>query len=119
MVWYLGVNDVICANEVGLRVSGDKHPHKLLGSRERIQRIIDCVQKQEDRGLTYQAASLLKKLAGAQIFDGGNHRAAYLVALTFLFNNDRKLNKGMKEEWPFLKDVEMRTVEEIQAWIEG
>jgi hypothetical protein len=63
MVWYPSIDDVIDMNINALDLSGDKHPHKILGSHERIQAIIDKVKSEESKGLAYQAALLMKELA--------------------------------------------------------
>jgi len=119
MVWYPSVDDTICTNIEVLDLTGDKHPHKLLGSREGIQAIIDKVKQQEDSSLTYQAARLLKELAGRHFFAGANHRTAYVVAKMFLIRNNRQLRvNSFEDAYPFIKNIETRDVEEIQRWIE-
>jgi prophage maintenance system killer protein len=119
MVWYPSVDDVVCTNIEVLDLTGDRHPHKLLSSREGIQAIIDEVKRQEDNGLTYQAAHLLKDLAGRHFFAGANHRTAYVVAKMFLVRNGRQLRvDSFEDAYPFIKNVEARNIEEIRRWIE-
>lgn len=119
MIWYPSVDDIICLNILVLDMTDDKHPHRLLGSREAIQVIIDKVRKGENRGLTYQAALLMKELAGQHVFDGANHRTAYAAARSFLLRNGRQLRiKRWTEAYPFIKSVETRSIEEIKRWIE-
>jgi prophage maintenance system killer protein len=76
MTWYPSVEDVIDANITVLDVGADKHPHKLLVVPESIQSVIDRVVEAESKGLTYQAALLMKELVNLHAFDGGNHRTA-------------------------------------------
>jgi len=119
MVWYPSVDDIICLNVLVLDMTGDKHPYKLLGSHEGIQAIIEEAKQQEGRGLTYQAAVLLKRLSGHHPFSGGNHRTAYVVAKSFLLRNGKRLRvRDWDRAYPFIKNVENRTIEEIQRWIE-
>jgi len=56
MVWYPSVDDVIDMNIDALDLSGDKHPHKMLGSASGIQALLDNVKTKENDGLSYQAA---------------------------------------------------------------
>jgi len=119
MVWYPSVDDVVCLNILVLDMTGDRHPHRLLGSREGIKAIVEKAKQQDGKGLTYQAAVLLKELAGHHPFAGGNHRTAYVVAKSFLLRNGGRLRVGdWKRAYPFIKDVESRTIEEIRRWIE-
>jgi prophage maintenance system killer protein len=104
---------------VVLEMSRDKHPHKLLGSRKGIQTIIDSVKRQEQGGLIFQAALLLKNFAEKHIFDGANHRTAYAVAKSFLTRNGKRFRVStLNEAYPFIKNVEGKTIDEIQRWIE-
>ena len=113
------MDDIICLNILVLDMTGDKHPHKLLGPRQGIQAIIEEAKQQEGGDLTYQAAVLLKRLAAYHPFSGGNHRTAYVVAKTFLLRNGKQLRAGDWERaYPFIKNIENRTIEEIQRWIE-
>jgi prophage maintenance system killer protein len=61
------------------------------GSREGIQTILERVKGEEGKGLTYQAALIMKELVSAHIFDGGNHRTAHGVAKMFLRRNGKRL----------------------------
>ncbi len=118
-VRYPSVDDVIDMNIFALDLSGDKHPHKLLGSRERIQAIIQKVKTEEIKGLTYQAALLMKELVSAHIFDGGNHRTAYGIAKMFLRRNGRRLRVlNWGDGYAFIKDLRSKPIEEIREWIE-
>ncbi len=118
MVWYPTADDVICANIEVLDLTGDKHPHKILGSREGIQAVIDRVNR-EGGGLTHQAALLMRELVSIHAFDGANHRTAYIVAKTFLLRNGGRFRiDGLDVAYPFIKNIENKTIEEIQRWIE-
>lgn len=118
-VWYPTVKDILCANMQVLALTNDRHPHKLLGSREGIQAVIEQIRKAENQGLTIQASMFMKELSGLHFFDGGNHRTAYIVAKTFLWRNDRHLRvDGFDQAYPFIKNVESKTISEIQRWIE-
>ncbi len=100
-------------------MSRDKHPHKLLGSREGIRAIIDSVKHQEQGGLIFQAALLLKNFAEKHIFDGANHRTAYAVTKSFLTRNGKRFRVStLNEAYPFIKNLEVHDIEEIQRWIE-
>jgi len=118
MVWYPSVDDVVCTNEIVLDLTRDRHPSKLIRSREAIQSVINKVMREERRGVVYQAALLMKGLASLHAFDGGNHRTAYIVAKTFLWMNSKRLKIDRWElAYPFIKNVQARTIEEIQEWI--
>ena len=119
MVWYPTVDDVICTNIQVLDLTGDKHPHKLLGSRKGIQTVIDRVKQAEEKGLTYQASLFMRELANLHFFAGGNHRTAYIIAKTFLWRNNRRLRiDGFDQAYPFIKNIETRSIEEVERWIE-
>lgn len=119
MVWYPSVEDITCLNMLALDLSDDKHPHKLLGAREGIQAILDKVVREEEKGLTYQAALLTKELVLYHPFASGNHRTAYAAAKSFLRRNGKRLRiERFREAYPFIKDLERRSIEEIQEWIE-
>jgi hypothetical protein len=62
MVFYPTVTEIIEANKIALAMTKDKHPHKLRGSAQGIQSLIDDVKKSEDKGLTYQAARFMKEV---------------------------------------------------------
>jgi prophage maintenance system killer protein len=98
MVWYPSVDDIICANEIALDLTSDKHPSRLRRSRDSIQVLIDRVISEEAKGLNYQAALLLWGLADLHAFDGGNHRTAYVSAKTFLFKNGKRLRAYPKSQ---------------------
>ena len=120
MVWYPTVDDVVCANIEVLDLTGGKHPHKLPGSREGIQAVIDEAKREEDGGLTYQAALLMRELVRIHAFAGANHRTAYIVVKTFLLRNSRQFRvDGLNAAYPFIKNVENRPIEKIQRWIEN
>jgi len=119
MVWYPSVDDVVCANNIAIDLGNDRHPPKLLGSRKGIQAIIDRVKEAENRGLMYQAALLMKEIARLHAFAGANHRTAYLVVKTFLFMNGKKLRVNrLGEAYPFIKNIDSRSIEEIREWVE-
>jgi prophage maintenance system killer protein len=119
MVWYPTVDDVVCTNIEVLDLTGDKHPHKLLGSREGIQAVIDKVREAEGQGLTTQASMFMRELAWLQFFASGNHRTAYIVAKTFLWRNSKCLRvDGFNQAYPFIKNVEAKSISEIGRWIE-
>ncbi len=119
MVWYPSVDDVIDMNINALDLSGDKHPHKMLGSKERIQAIIDHVKAEEEKGLAHQAAYLMKTFAHAQIFAGANHRTGYGLAKMFLRRNGKRLRvNDFKNVYPFIKNIGIKDIAEIQEWVE-
>jgi len=119
VVWYPTVDDVICTNNEVLDLTGDKHPHKLLGSREGVQAVIDKVRQAENQGLTTQAAMFMKEFAYLQLFAGGNHRTGYMVAKIFLLRNNKRLRvDGLNLAYTFIKNVDTRGISEIQRWIE-
>jgi len=119
MVWYPSVDDVIDMNIHALDLSGDKHPHKMLGSASGIQAILDNAKTKENKGLTYQAAFLMKALVAAHIFAGAHHRTAYGVAKMFLRRNGRRLKvNDFSAAYPFIIHIGTKTVKEIQEWIE-
>jgi prophage maintenance system killer protein len=73
----------------------------------------------ERKGLTYQAAWLMKELVNLHAFDGANHRTAYLVAKIFLRRNGRTLRVArLDDACLFISQLETKTVELIQEWIE-
>ncbi|MGA3298069.1 MAG: hypothetical protein ABSD41_11540 [Candidatus Bathyarchaeia archaeon] len=119
MVWYPSVDDVIDMNINALDLSGDKHPHKMLGSLKRIEAILGKVKSEEEMGMIHQAAVLLKEFADAQIFAGGNHRTGYGIAKMFLRRNGRRLRvNDYKNAYPFIKNIGDKSIDEIQKWIE-
>jgi hypothetical protein len=119
LVWYPSVDDVIDANILSLDLSGDKHAPKLLGSRKGIQTVLDEVKAAEEKGLSYQAALLMKRLIYRHFFDSGNHRTAYAVAKMFLGRNGRLLSVTRFEHaYGFIRGIDAKEIEEIQGWIE-
>jgi len=119
MTWYPSVEDVIDANITVLDISADKHPHKLLVMPQAIQSVIDRMIEIENKGLTCQAAYLMKELANLHAFDGGNHRTAYLVAKMFLRRNDKRLTVDrLDSAYLFISHIETKTIEQVQDWIE-
>lgn len=119
LVGYPSVDDVIDANILSLDLSRDKHPPRLLGSREGIQAILNEAKAAEERGLSYQAALLMKRLVYRQFFDGGNHRTAYAIAKMFLRRNGRSLSVARFEQaYQFIRGIDGKDIDEIQQWIE-
>ena len=119
MTWYPSVEDVIDANITVLDISANKHPHKLLVIPQAIQSVIDRMIEIENKGLTCQAAYLMKELANLHAFDGGNHRTAYLVAKMFLRRNDKRLTVDrLDSAYLFISHIETKTIEQVQDWIE-
>jgi death-on-curing family protein len=119
MTWYPSVEDVIDANITVLDISADKHPHKLLVIPQAIQSVIDRMIEIENKGLTCQAAYLMKELANLHAFDGGNHRTAYLVAKMFLRRNDKRLTVDrLDSAYLFISHIQTKTIEQVQDWIE-
>jgi len=119
MTWYPSVEDVIDANITVLDIGADKHPHKLLVIPQAIQSVIDRMIEIENKGLTCQAAYLMKELANLHAFDGGNHRTAYLVAKMFLRRNDKRLTVDrLDSAYLFISHIETKTIEQVQDWIE-
>ena len=70
MVRYHSVDDVIDMNINALDLSGDKHPSKMLGSVAGIRAILEKIKAEESKGLTYQAAVIMRELVRAPIFWG-------------------------------------------------
>ncbi len=61
----------------------------------------------------------MRALARLHFFAGANHRTAYVVAKAFLLRNGRRFRvNGLNAAYPFIKNVENRSIEEIQSWIE-
>jgi death-on-curing family protein len=119
MTWYPSVEDIIDANITVLDIAADKHPHKLLLRPEAIQSLIDRMVGAESRGLTYQAAFLMKELVNLHVFDGANHRTAYLVAKMFLRRNDKHLRVDhLERAYLFISHIETKSIEEVQDWVE-
>jgi len=120
MIWYPSIDDVIDVNIDCLDLTRDRHPHKLRGSREGIQAIIDKVRQNENKGLSCQAALLMKKLVEYHPFDGANHRTAYIVAKMFLRRNGKRMRVAKLETaYPFIRNLGNKTLEEVQGWIEN
>jgi len=119
MTWYPSVEDIVDANITVLDISADRHPHKLLVIPEAIQSIIDRMVEVEGKGLTWQAAYLMKELVNLHAFDGGNHRTAYLVAKMFLRRNGKRLSVDrLDSAYLFISHIQLKTVEQVQDWIE-
>lgn len=119
MVYYPTANEVIEANKIALKMTRDKHPHKLTGSAKGTQHLIDDIGRDESKGLTYQAARFLKQLVNYHPFDGGTHRTSYLVTLLFLTRNGQVLKRQQPNvEDDFLKDVQAKPIEEVKEWIQ-
>jgi len=112
------VDDVVCTNINVLDMTGDKHSSKVIMSLEGIQTIIDKVKKEEKKGLLYQTTFLMKELVCYHAFASGNHRTAYIVGKTFLYMNGRKFKRNnLEKAYPFIKDIEHRSIQEIERWI--
>jgi len=119
LIWYPSVDDVIDANILSLDLSGDKHNPKLLGSRKGIQAVLEEVKAAEEKGLTYQAALLMKRLVYRHFFDSGNHRTAYALAKMFLRRNGRHLRiTRFEQSYEFIRRIGVEEIEEIQEWVE-
>lgn len=119
MTWYPSVDDVIYANFTVLALSDDKHPHKLLRSLESIQAVIDRLVQTERLGINYQAAQLTKDLVNLHAFAGGNHRTAFVVVCLFLKQNGTQMRiERFSDAYDFIRDVETKSIEQIQEWIE-
>jgi prophage maintenance system killer protein len=119
MVWYPSVDDLIDINIMCLDLTGDKHPHKLRGTRKGLQSLIQAVAREEPRGLVFQAAFLLQKMVQMQFFDGANHRTGYVAAKMFLRRNGKRFRVGQWEiAYPFIRNIEAETTEDIQRWVE-
>lgn len=119
MVYYPTATEIVEANKIALRLTKDKHPHKLRGSAVGIQHLIGDIKKVEDRGLTYQAARFMKEIVLLHPFDGGNNRTSFLATLLFLTRNGIK----PKTEQPkavddFMRGIRAKEIEEVQEWIE-
>jgi len=119
MTWYPSVDDVIYANFTVLALGEDKHPHKLLRSRRSIQAVIDRLVQTERLGVKYQAAQLMKELVNLHAFAGGNHRTAFVAVCLFLRQNGAQMRvERFSDAYDFIRDVETKSIEEIQEWIE-
>jgi prophage maintenance system killer protein len=118
MVWYPTPDDIILLDRLALRESRDKHPFKLLGTREGLQSMIDRIKEVERMGLSFQAARFMKDILLLHAFDGGNHRTAYMTAYNFLKMNGmeiRVVKRTIAE--PFVKSLPEKSYEQIQTWI--
>ncbi len=119
MVWYPTVNDLVFTNIMCLDLTADRHPHKLIGSVEGLQAIVDEVRAHEANGPIHQSAILMQRLVKYHPFEGGNHRTAYTVAKLFLKQNGRRFHVDRFETaYPFIKGITSKTLDEIQRWIE-
>lgn len=118
MVWYPSAEDIVRANKIVVRQ--DKHSHKLRRSLDAIRATIQRVEHSEHKGLSYQAALLMKEFTMLHAFDGGNHRTAYSVAILFLIENGAKVRVVPASlSYAFSKRIATKQVEEIQDWIES
>ncbi len=118
-VWYPSVEDAIRMNILALQYSGDKHPHKLLSSPDRVQAILNHIKLAEAKGLSYQAALMMKEFVRAHPFAGANHRTAFGVASTLLSRNGHQLSvSDFGAAYPFIRNIESRSLSSIQEWIE-
>ena len=116
MTWYRSIEDVIDTNILTLDLTRDHHPHRLLRSRDAIQSVIERVREVENRGLSYQAAQLMRDIAMLHAFAGANHRTAYIVAKMFLRRNGKRLSVDRLEDaYAFIKDLENKTIEQIRG----
>ncbi len=119
-VWYPSLDDIVFTNfgVVSLDLD-DKHPHRLLISSEGIQAILAHVRESEAQGIIYQAAQLMSELVRLHPFAGGNHRTAYIAACVFLKRNGRhpKVDR-FKDGYAFIKDLQNKTLQQIQEWLE-
>jgi|SRR5208282_3224464 len=119
MVWYPSVDDAIDMNINALDLTGDKHPHKMLGTKERIEAFFNKVKAEESKGVFYQAALMMKEFANGQVFAGANHRTGYGLAKMFLRRNDRKFRvNDFNAAYPFIRDIGNKGIDEIKEWIE-
>ena len=118
MVWYPTPDDIILLDKLTLGESRDKHPFKLLSTREGLQSMVDTIKEVEGMGLSFQAARFMKDVLLLHAFDGGNHRTAYMAAYNFLKVNDMKVRVV---EWTiaerFVKSVPEKSYEQIRTWI--
>jgi len=118
-LWYPRPEDIIFVDEMCLSLTGDPHPHRLLGSKEGLEAIIQEVRRAKAKGLTYQAALLMQRLVKYHAFAGGNHRTAYVSARLFLSRNGRRFKiSNFEEAYPFIMAIRDRTIDEVQRWIE-
>jgi prophage maintenance system killer protein len=118
-VWYASVDDIIFTNfqvvSLGL---DDKHPHRLLTRPNSIQAVLDHVRESQAQGVTYQAATHVRTFR-LHPFAGGNHRTAYIAACVFLKRNGRQPRvEHFNDECVFIKDLQNKTVQQIQEWLE-
>ena len=114
MVWYPSVGDIVTINANALDLTADKHPYKVIKARIGIEKIIDNVKAEEEKGATYQAAVLMKELVKYHGFDSANHRTAYSVAKAFLLRNGRHLQvSNFEAGHSFIKAVRGRDIQHI------
>lgn len=119
MVAYPSTADIVEANKIALRITRDKHPHRLRGLAEGIQYMIEEIKKDESRGVTYQAARFMRQLTTSHFFDGANHRTAYLVTLQFLTQNGIRLKAEQAHAVDeFMEEIGSKGIEEVQEWVE-
>ena len=118
MVWYPSTDDIVDTNKMILLKGHDKHPHRLRGTRQGIQSLINRVMAAESRGLSYQTALLMKEILRMHVFDGGNHRTAYDTAELFLTQNGISVKDVPAPlAYEHIRAVPEKTVEEIETWI--
>jgi prophage maintenance system killer protein len=110
----------VYSNFIALSLGNDKHPHRMRRSAESVQAVLDRVKEAEGKGLTYQAAMLLKEVVRLHAFQSGNHRTGFLVACLFLMRNGRRMRiERFGDAYAFIRDIETESIEQIQEWVES
>jgi prophage maintenance system killer protein len=109
----------VYSNFTALSLGDDKHTLRLARSSEAVQTVLDRVREAEGMGLIHQAAMLLKEIVELHAFESGNHRTAFIVACLFLMRNGRRMRiERFGDAYAFIRDIETKSIEQIQEWIE-
>ena len=118
------VEEVIEANKRVLSIyrakKGDKH--ELLGTRFKIQEILDRAKRK--KGDIYsKSAVLLQDLTKSHVFASGNRRTAYFVTTSFVHKNTRNLliKENIKENLEIFKKIRYNQIseEELIKWLKS
>ena len=123
-ITYPTVEEVIEANKRVLSIyrakKGDKH--ELLGTRFKIQEILDRAKRK--KGDIYsKSAVLLQDLTKSHVFASGNRRTAYFVTASFVHKNTRNLliKENIKENLELFKKIRYNQIseEELIKWLKN
>lgn len=81
--------------------------------------MLESIKSDETMGLTFQAARLMQMIPKIHLFAGVNHRTGYGIAKLFLRRNGRHFRvDDLNTAYPFIENIGLKTIEEIQEWIE-